>query len=265
MNSYLGRPSPCRRARTQRWHRTAIPDHLDGPRVSPCRHWRRAVEHPSARPLPRAHLGVRPAPVDPVLTQHKLLCMARLLPGRGGDQSSTTSRLPPRCTVARQGTEEQPKSVTACCRPACLNTHVDARGCGRTAESVPQISSISRSHEPPASAGGTSTSLRPVCDYAEATCRESGGGEVGRRQPPTRAWGPPLRANGRTRTRGPADSPRAWQHANMAASGWGRRAADWTRARRGTRYRPARLNIHRSTPRVWRSQQECADQQCSIG
>ena len=54
-------------------------------------------------------------------------------------------------------------------------------------------------------------------------------------------------------THGPVVSSLARQPAFHADDGWGRRAADWTRARRGTRCRPARLNIHHQRARSGRA------------
>ena len=53
-----------------------------------------------------------------------------LVYGQGGaDQSSGTSRSPPRCTVARQGTEKRRKSVVGPAhRPPRPNTHGDVKG-----------------------------------------------------------------------------------------------------------------------------------------
>ena len=60
---------------------------------------------PPTHPLSRTHMGVRLRLAVPVISRLKLSCMARIRLGRGECWSGTTSRLPPRCMLARQGTE----------------------------------------------------------------------------------------------------------------------------------------------------------------
>ena len=99
------------------------------PAINICLVELRVVERPSARTLPRAHLVARPRLAVPVFTRHKHRCLARIRPGGGADQSGGTSRSPPRCTVARQGTEKRRKSVVGPAhRPPRPNTHGDVKG-----------------------------------------------------------------------------------------------------------------------------------------
>ena len=87
------------------------------------------MRRPLARTLPRAQLDARPALAVPVITRHKHRCLARIRPGGGADQSGGTSRLPPRCRVAWQGTEMRRKSVVGPARrPPRPNTHGDVKG-----------------------------------------------------------------------------------------------------------------------------------------
>ena len=60
---------------------------------------------PPTHPLSRTHMGVRLCLTVPVISRLKLSCMARIRLGRGECWSGTTSRSPPRCMLARQGTE----------------------------------------------------------------------------------------------------------------------------------------------------------------
>ena len=65
---------------------------------------------PPSHPLSRTHLGVRLRLAVPVISRLKLSCMARIRLGGGECWSGTTSRLPPRCTLARQGTESSTRA-----------------------------------------------------------------------------------------------------------------------------------------------------------
>ena len=144
------------------------------------------------RPLPRAHLGARPRPVDPVLTRHKHSCMACLPPGGGGDQTDTTSRPPPRCTGARQTSELRRKSATApppvvSRRPSHPNTHGDVKRC-------PPAGPLRRSTQPPHSQHSWEPNPTRALAYEQRpTRRESSGGGNRPHEPTNR---PGLRESG---------------------------------------------------------------------
>ena len=211
----------------------------------------RAVEHPSTRTLPRAHLEARPSLAVPVITRHKHRCLARIRPGGGADQSGGTSRLPPRCRVAWQGTEMRRKSVVGPARrPPRPNTHGDVKG------RMPRRL-------------GHSTTLSPHVALTRAQpqrTRESHG--VG-----SRPLMIPLVGQTPDHQRAHASRMRDRPVACHGCRGRGRRAADWTRARRDARRMPARLNLpsehaSRVTP-CMQPQRSCSGldvgQQCSIG
>ena len=65
---------------------------------------------PPSHPLSRTHMGVRLRLAVPVISRLKLSCMARIRLGGGECWSGTTSRLPPRCMLARQGTESSTRA-----------------------------------------------------------------------------------------------------------------------------------------------------------
>ena len=65
---------------------------------------------PPSHPLSRTHMDVRLRLAVPVISRLKLSCMARIRLGRGECWSGTTSRLPPRCMLARQGTESSTRA-----------------------------------------------------------------------------------------------------------------------------------------------------------